>query len=304
MTRRSVTGRTSTTFDAGTVDARQNAKVNSKIFIGTSLAVIIYFSEGGEWKKAAALKGSGTKMHGLVVDADVSTIVVVGGGSGVGLAVADMALSRGFERVVITGRNQERLKSVADSRPGVGFISFDGADESSAREAFQSVGTINHLVTTASGNTGAGPFETLDLNEVRRGWEAKVMVQITAVQAALPFIAEHGSITLVGAASSRCANPGTAGLAAINASLDAIVPTLARELAPRRVNLVSPGVIETTWWDQFGDRKTAILEQYSERSPVKRNGTPEDVADAILFLAGNGFVTGVVLDCDGGLRLT
>jgi NAD(P)-dependent dehydrogenase (short-subunit alcohol dehydrogenase family) len=97
--------------------------------------------------------------------------------------------------------------------------------------------------------------------------------------------------------------PGAAGLAAGNGAVQALVPSLAVELAPVRVNAVSPGVIDTPWWSWLpDDQRGAVLAQYAERSPAGRVGTPEEVAAAIVGLMTNGFLTGVVLHCDGGLR--
>jgi NAD(P)-dependent dehydrogenase (short-subunit alcohol dehydrogenase family) len=94
-------------------------------------------------------------------------------------------------------------------------------------------------------------------------------------------------------------------LAAVNGALEASVAPLAVELAPRRVNAISPGVIETGWWDGLpDDARRETFATFAQRASVGRNGTAEDVADAIAALAGNRFITGVVLSCDGGLRLT
>jgi NAD(P)-dependent dehydrogenase (short-subunit alcohol dehydrogenase family) len=125
------------------------------------------------------------------------------------------------------------------------------------------------------------------------------------VALALPTLAADGSIVLVTAGSAQSALPGTAGLAAVNGALEAAVPVLARELGPRRVNAVSPGVIETEWWEDLPeDDRRALFADYAQRAPLGRNGQAEDVAQAIAGLAGNGFITGVVLPVDGGLRLT
>jgi NAD(P)-dependent dehydrogenase (short-subunit alcohol dehydrogenase family) len=90
----------------------------------------------------------------------------------------------------------------------------------------------------------------------------------------------------------------------VNGALEAAIPPPAHELGPRRVNAVSPGVIETGWWDELpeADRKAAFA-GFAQRTPVRRNGRSEDVAQLILSLVENGFVTGVVVPCDGGLRL-
>ena len=99
--------------------------------------------------------------------------------------------------------------------------------------------------------------------------------------------------------------PGTAPLAAANGALEAAIRPLAVELAPRRVNAVSPGVIETGWWDEVpAQARQEVLKEFAQRVPVGRNGRPQDVAHAIAALIENGFVTGVVFPCDGGLRLT
>jgi NAD(P)-dependent dehydrogenase (short-subunit alcohol dehydrogenase family) len=86
-------------------------------------------------------------------------------------------------------------------------------------------------------------------------------------------------------------------------SLAAVAP-LARELAPRRVNAVSPGVIVTEWWDSLGEHRDAAFDSFAKQTPLGRNGRPEEVASAILALIDNPFITGVVLPVDGGIRLT
>jgi NAD(P)-dependent dehydrogenase (short-subunit alcohol dehydrogenase family) len=98
--------------------------------------------------------------------------------------------------------------------------------------------------------------------------------------------------------------PGTAGIGAANAAVAALVPILAAELKPIRVNGVSPGVIDTPWWDFLpADQKGPAFAGFAARTPVGRVGQPEDVAQAIAFLVTNGFMSGHVLTCDGGARL-
>ncbi|MGW4591248.1 SDR family oxidoreductase [Amycolatopsis thermoflava] len=106
------------------------------------------------------------------------------------------------------------------------------------------------------------------------------------------------------AASAGAAMPGTAALAAVNAGIEAMVPVLAVELAPVRVNAVSPGVIDTPWWDFLdADTKAATFEAMAAGLPARRVGTPDDIAAAIAFLTDNTYTTGVVLRVDGGARL-
>ena len=136
-------------------------------------------------------------------------------------------------------------------------------------------------------------------------FEGKTVAHLQAVALALPSIDPSGSITLVSAGSAQSALPGTAGLAAVNGAIEAAVRPLARELAPRRINAVSPGVIETEWWSELPEQERgALFADFAKQTPVRRNGRSEDVAQAIGALIENDFITGVVLPCDGGLRLT
>ncbi|WP_327299685.1 SDR family oxidoreductase [Streptomyces sp. NBC_01197] len=136
------------------------------------------------------------------------------------------------------------------------------------------------------------------------GFEGKFWPYLRLLQPALPRLRKDGSVTLVTAASAHAAFPGTAGLAAINGALQAMVPPLATELAPLRINAVAPGVIDTPWWDRVpAEQREALFEGLAAGTPVGRVGQAEDIARAIHMFALNGFVTGVVLDCTGGSNL-
>ncbi|WP_424134710.1 SDR family oxidoreductase [Roseomonas chloroacetimidivorans] len=230
-----------------------------------------------------------------------NTVVVIGGSSGIGLATAQMAAGQGA-RVVIVGRDAAKLDSaVAAIGPAARGTALDAGNRDTMAAFFQRLGPFQHLVLAASGGRGAGPFAKLDADGLRAGFEAKFWAQWNAAQLALPTLEAGGSITFVTAASSRLANPGTSGLAAVNGAIERMVPTLARELAPLRVNAVSPGVIETPWW---ADKPAGLFQEQARKAPLARPGQPEEVADAVLFLIRNAFVTGIVLDVDGGLHLT
>lgn len=239
---------------------------------------------------------------------DVAHAVVMGGSSGVGLATARTLAEAGM-RVTITGRDAARLERARDAiatvapAAEVAAHAVDGADAALVRSFFAGLGGFDHLVLALSGGAGGGPFATLELADLRTGFEAKFWVHVLAAQAALPSIRPGGSITFVTAASARMANPGTAGLAAINGALQAMVPPLARELAPVRVNAVSPGVIDTPWWDRVPDDMRTRIFAAASRVPAGRVGRAEDVAHAVRFVVENGFVTGITVDCDGGIRL-
>jgi NAD(P)-dependent dehydrogenase (short-subunit alcohol dehydrogenase family) len=230
--------------------------------------------------------------------------VVMGGSSGIGEATATAFAADGAE-VVITGRSQDRLDAAADRIGGkVSTYRLDGADRAAVDAFFAGSGPVDHLVVALSGSKGGGPFAQLDLAELAAGFDGKFWPHLRVVQAALPRLRTDGSVTLVTAASARAAIPGTAGLAAINGALEAMVPPLAVELAPLRVNAVSPGVVDTPWWDATpAEQRKAVFEGLAATSPVGRVGRPEDIARAIHMLAVNTFVTGVVLDVTGGANL-
>jgi NAD(P)-dependent dehydrogenase (short-subunit alcohol dehydrogenase family) len=140
-------------------------------------------------------------------------------------------------------------------------------------------------------------------NDLRAGFEQKVMAQVTIAQVAAQHLRE-GSLTFVSAASSRSVIRGAAGLGAINGALEAMVPTLALEIAPIRVNAVSPGIIRTPWWDGLPTAtRDAFFATATATLPVRRIGTPEEVGDLIATIASAGFLTGSVYEIDGGSHL-
>ena len=231
--------------------------------------------------------------------------VIVGGSSGIGLTTAQHLLASGA-RVTITGRNETRL---ADARralgPEVQTLSMDAATADALPGQFAQIGKFDHLVLALGSGKGVGPFATVGLADVKLGFEEKVYAHFATAQAALPFLNPTGSLTFVSAVSAHAAVPGTAGIGAANAAVAALVPILSVELKPLRVNGVSPGVIDTPWWDAVPDeQKQAMFKEFAAKTPVGRVGRPEDVAKAIVFLIGDDFITGHTLICDGGLRFT
>ena len=238
------------------------------------------------------------------MDLDNQLAVVVGGSSGIGLATVQ-ALAAAGARVIATGRDVAKLENaVRGLGERVTGEVFDCGDRAVADAFFRRVGRFDHLVLAASGGAGAGEFAKLDLQALRRGFEAKFWPQIEAAQASLGTLRRGGSITFVTAISARIANPGTAGLGAINGAIEAMLGTLARELQPTRVNAVSPGVVDTPWWNQVpADFKERVFRDQRETLPAGRVGQPQDIAHAIRFLVENSFMTGAVIECDGGMRL-
>jgi NAD(P)-dependent dehydrogenase (short-subunit alcohol dehydrogenase family) len=227
----------------------------------------------------------------------------MGGSSGIGEATAASLLAAGA-RVTICGRDEARLAAARQRLGAVDAACVDGGSRAAVERLFAAIGTVDHLVLCLSGGKGAGPFGELPLTELRDGFEAKFWAHVTTAQAALPNLARGGSIVFVSAASARAALAGTAGLAAINGALEAMVRPLATELAPIRVNAVSPGVIDTPWWNAMPvPAKDAYFAKAANELPAGRVGKPEDVARAILMLVESPFITGTVIEVDGGVHL-
>jgi NAD(P)-dependent dehydrogenase (short-subunit alcohol dehydrogenase family) len=230
--------------------------------------------------------------------------VIVGGSSGIGLATARHLLASGAQ-VTITGRNETRLREARRQLgPDVQSMLMDATAADALPGQFAQIGRFDHLVLALGSGKGTGPFASVSLADVKLGFEEKVYAHFATAQAALPFLNPTGSITFVSAVSAQAAVPGTAGIGAANAAVAALIPILAVELKPLRVNGVSPGVIDTPWWDAMPEEeKLATFQHFVAKTPVGRVGQPEDVAQAITFLIGDSFMTGHVLICDGGLRL-
>lgn len=237
---------------------------------------------------------------------DGQRVVIIGASAGIGEATARAFAARGAA-VLITGRSKQRLDQAAE-RIGypVEAAEVDATSRAALDAFFAAGGTIDHLVLAASpGAIGAGPIAALDEAALRQAFEGKVFAHIKAIQAALPRLRPDGSVTVITAASARAAFAGTAGLAAANGALETMIAPLAVELAPLRVNAVSPGVIDTHWWHGMpDDQRQAYFGAVAASTPVRRVGQPDDVAGAIVYLAGASFITGTVLECTGGSNLT
>jgi NAD(P)-dependent dehydrogenase (short-subunit alcohol dehydrogenase family) len=232
-------------------------------------------------------------------------VVIIGGTSGIGLAAAEILLREKY-RVTISGRDPQRLANAGKKlRNEADTVALDAANPTAVAALFGSVGRFDHLVLAFGNNRGFGPFATIGVEDVRLGFTEKVVPQFACAQAAQKFLSPKGSITFLSSVSAFGAAPGAAGIGAVNAAIASLVPTLASELRPLRVNAVAPGVIDTPWWDWAApDQKSALFADFASKTPVGRVGTSEEVGQAIAFLVTNGFMTGHTIVCDGGLRFS
>ncbi|MBZ9804748.1 SDR family oxidoreductase [Mesorhizobium sp. ES1-6] len=234
-------------------------------------------------------------------------ILIVGGGSGMGLALARRCVEAGAD-VTIAGRGEDRLRRACEALgnpAGLDVAVVDITREDQVAALFAGIGGLDHIVSTAADIEGAYRLlPELDLKAAQRVVDGKLFGPLLLAKHGAPRLAAAGSMSFVsGIAAYRPAARGSV-VAAVNAALEGLVRALAIELAPIRVNAVSPGWVDTEIWAQVaGDRKAETLAAMAERLPVGRIGQPDDIADAILFLIGNGFTTGTTLHVEGGHRL-
>ena len=230
-------------------------------------------------------------------------ILIIGGSSGIGLELARQAHAAGAE-VTIAGRSAEKLASAVRGLGGSARSAVvDIGEPETVRAALGRIGELDHLVTTAA-DLAFAPFARLTAAQVERGLRSKVVGAFFAAQAAASHLRVGGSITFFSGAAAYKPGPGTALVATANAALEGLAKALAVELAPIRVNVISPGLVDTPVWAGLtAAQRKAMFEQTAARLPARRIGTAPDVAAAALAVMLNPFITGTVLHVDGGARL-
>ena len=234
-------------------------------------------------------------------------VLIVGGSSGMGFALARTLLDEGME-VTIAGRSEERLAKARQALPDGAHLHaavVDITQESQVARLFAGGAQFDHIVTTAADIRGAYQLlPALEMEAARRAIDSKLVGPLLLAKYGAPVLSANGSITFTsGIAAYRPVARGSV-VAAVNGALASLACALAVELGPIRVNVVSPGWVDTPIWEFVaGDAKAETLDAMARRLPVGRIGQPDDIADAIRFLMRNRFVTGTVLHVEGGHRL-
>ena len=230
-------------------------------------------------------------------------IVIIGGSSGMGLATAKAAAVEGAA-VVIAGRSEERLKQAKTQIPGkVEILIVNTVDEQSVKAFFETVGEFHHLTTPGS-EAVLGRFLDLDTRAARAAFDSKFWGQYHAAKYGAPKMRPGGSITFFSGIWSQKPIMGASIVAAINSAIEGLGRALAVELAPIRVNVVSPGIVDTPLYAKMApEKRRAMFKEVADSIPAKRVGRPEDIAQSVLYLMANGFATGNTLYIDGGTTL-
>ena len=229
--------------------------------------------------------------------------IVLGGTSGIGLAAARGLADQGAV-VTVMGRSEQNLATAREVLgDAVEVRALDVLDRASMVDAFATLGPIDILVNAATGGPRAtGPFEKMDLDGFQ-GSFAKLWGYVNSVHSVLAHLTDDGCIVLVSGSPARKCAPGMSAISTVGNAVEGFCRAIAVEIAPRRINVVSPGIIDTPMFPMEGEARENFLSQATSKHLLRRAGTADEVASGILFAISNDFVTGSTIDVDGGALL-
>ena len=231
------------------------------------------------------------------------TVLVIGRGSGLARAIVLAAQDAGAQ-VIAAGRDPGALAAAYAGEPGVSTESVDLTDEASIAALGERLGTLDHVVSTGSARA-RGRVPDLDRDAIRLSFDTKVIGPLMLAKHLAPRMNAGGSFVIFSGVAAAKIAVGTLGVAITNAAADTLARSLALELAPIRVNAISPGVIDTSAWDGLGAQgKADYFADMAARNPARRIGTAHDIANGVLFALTSTFLTGQTVHIDGGEPLT
>lgn len=226
--------------------------------------------------------------------------VVFGGTSGIGLATSKQLAALGAE-VIAVSRNPDKAGPVPD---GVTLRQCDVLDRAALTKLFESLAPFDILVSAATGGTRArGSFLDMDMDGYKASFD-KLWGYGNVLQLGTPHLSGDGTIVLVSGTPARKPNPGQVAIGSVGAAVEALVRAVAQEIAPRRLNVVAPGTIDTPMVSLTGEEREAAYRKQTAGNLIARAGTADEVAQGILFVIQNDFVTGTTVDVDGGRLLS
>ncbi|MFS2155779.1 SDR family oxidoreductase [Pseudomonas sp. Pseusp122] len=231
------------------------------------------------------------------------TVVIFGGTSGIGLAAAIQAKAAGA-RVIVIGSNADRARQAALDNGLDGWRAADVTRSEAIDAALADIPTVDHLVLLA-GTFVVGTVLVAEIDHLRRAFEERIWAALHAIRALGDRLAKDGSVTFIsGALADRPNAYGTAVIAAASAAMEALARGLALELAPIRVNTLSPGPINTPIFSKaLGEGRDTYVAALEQTLPLRRLGTAQEAGSAAVFLMANAYMNGAVLNIDGGARL-
>ncbi len=225
--------------------------------------------------------------------------IVLGGSSGIGLEVARVLSEAGAE--VIVGSRRGKL---VETIPGITVDSVDVLDRDGLANFFQRHGRIDYLVNSATGGPRAvGPFMSMDLDGFQASF-AKLWGYANSVRIGGGHVKDDGAIVLVSGYPARKHKPGYIAISTVGNAVEGFVRGIAPEIAPVRINAVSPGLIDTPMFVHQGEDREKFLAEGTAHHLIPRAGTSREVASGVMFALENNFVTGTTIDVDGGALLS
>ena len=229
--------------------------------------------------------------------------LVLGGTSGIGLAAAKMLADKGAEVIVMSRSDDNRRTAQEVLGDTVSIRQLDVLDREAMATLFAELAPFDILVNAATGGERAtGPFMDMDLDGFTGSFR-KLWGYVNSVRLAGEHLSEDGCIVLVSGSPARKCQPGMSAISTVGNAVEGFARAVAAEIAPKRLNVVSPGTIDTPMFPVEGDARKAFFERASANVLLKRAGTAEEVAAGIIFAVENDFVTGSTIDVDGGALL-
>ena len=227
--------------------------------------------------------------------------LVLGGTSGIGLATASQLAGDGAS---VVAASRDPGKALDGLTSGIELLACDVLDRDALSGLFSDQAPFDILVCAATGGArAAGPFLDMEL-DAYQGSFATLWGYTNSVRLGVQHMTEKGVIVLISGAPARRTKPGQVALSSVGGAVEAFCRALAPELAPRRINVVSPGIIDTPMFGALGEERTNKLEGATAGHPIPRAGTADEVAQGVLFTIRNEFVTGTTVDVDGGWLLS
>lgn len=228
----------------------------------------------------------------------MGAIIIVGGTSGLGLAVAEHFIGQGRE-VVVTGRDPDRAKSIAAELGAAGGLGFDLSKPESIAPALAGLGAVDHVVLMAI-ERDANSVGAYDLTQALQLVTMKLVGYTEVVHALLDRLSAEGSVLVLGGLAKDRPYPGSTTVSTVNAGVLGLTRTLAVELAPIRVNSLHPGIVgDSPFW---ADKPAEVLEGHRKVTLTGRLTETKDIVGAVAFLLENGSANDVHLNLNGGIR--
>ena len=230
------------------------------------------------------------------MDINGKKAIVFGGTSGIGLSATQMLSDKGAH-VIALSRNPEKLQNVPKN---VATKKMNVLDRDALEQFFQEVGEYDILVNSATGGARAvGPFLSMDLDGYRASFD-KLWGYTNVVRYGTKHLKDNGNIVLVSGSPARKCRPGQIAISSVGGAVEAFARGIAPEIAPKRINIVSPGIIDTPMSPLQGKEREDYYNNTTKNNLIPRAGTPDEVATGIIFAIENEFITGTTIDIDGG----